>query len=232
MKHLLLSLVSISACFAAGPVGDWNGTLKAYADLRLTLHVQQEGGAYKATIDSIDQGAKGIPVSNATFDGKKLKLTLDVIKASYEGDLSDDGKTITGKWSQNDGSIPLTFYVAGTEPKEKQAPDQSSATVAPLLGVWTGVLDTGSNKLNVRFTLTKENNGQIKGAFDSIDQRANGMPMSGMSLAESKFHFDLRGVAGSYDGDVSDGKIKGTWKQEGAELPLEWAQSSSGTSKR
>ena len=231
MKHLLLSLVSLSACFAAGPVGDWNGTLKAYADLRLTLHVQQEGDVYKATIDSIDQGAKGIPVSNATFEGKRLKLTLDVIKAGFEGDLSDDGKTITGTWSQGGGSLPLTFYAAGTEPKEKQAPDQS-ATVAPLLGVWTGVLDTGSNKLNLRFTLTKEENGQIKGAFDSIDQGANGMPMSGMTLAGSKFHFDLRGVGGSFDGDVSDRKIKGTWKQGGGELPLEWAQASSGASKR
>ena len=234
MKQLLLSLIALNASFAAGPVGDWKGTLKAYADLRLVLHVQQsDAGTYKATIDSIDQGANGIPVSSATFEGKRLKLTLDTIKAGYEGDLSDDGKTLTGTWSQGEGSLPLIFYIAGTEPKVEQAPEQS-ASVAPLLGVWEGSLDTGSTKLKVRFTLTKDEKGQIEGAFDSIDQGAKGIPMSGMSLSGSKLHFDLRGVGGSYDGDVSEDKrkINGTWKQGGTELPLEWVQAPSGASKR
>jgi uncharacterized protein len=234
MKRLLLSLLALNACFAAGPVGDWKGTLKAYADLRLVLHVQQtDAGAYKATLDSIDQGANGIPITSATFEGKRLKLVLERISARYEGDLSEDGKTLTGTWSQGEGSSPLTFYIAGTEPKVEQAPEQS-ASVAPLLGVWEGSLDTGSNKLRLRFTLTKDEKGQIKGGFDSLDQGASNIPMSGLSLTGSKFHFDIRGVAGSYDGDVSEDKktIKGTWKQGGAELPLEWAQSSSGASKR
>jgi uncharacterized protein len=224
MKRLLLAIVALKVCFAAGPVGDWKGTLKTPGpELQLALHIQQaSAGAYTATLDSVDQGANGIPVSSITFEENKLKLQFDRMKAGYEATLSEDGKTLTGTWSQGGGSLPLTFYIAGTEPKVEQPPDKSS-TVAPLVGIWEGTLDTGSTNLRVRITLSKDDKGQVKGAFDSIDQGGKGLPMSGMSLAGSKFHFDLRAAGGTYDGEVSEDKnvIKGTWKQGGGELPLE-----------
>src|SRR5271169_6792931 len=59
----LVLFVACAAC-AQDIVGDWEGTLHAGpADLRLVLHVgKAEGGGFKATLDSVDQAAYGIPV--------------------------------------------------------------------------------------------------------------------------------------------------------------------------
>jgi hypothetical protein len=223
MRTLILFFAGLAVCFAANPAGDWHGTLKTGGpELRLVLHVQQTGeGAFQATLDSIDQGANGIPVSGVKLQGNHLTLDVQAVKGGYEGAVSEDGKTITGTWSQGGRDMPLTF-THGAAPKTEVPED--TASVAPLLGIWEGTLDTGAVKLRLRFTLSKNDKGQIQGGFDSIDQGANGIPMSGMKLNDSKFHFDLRAVGGTYDGTVSSDRksIQGTWRQGGTESPLTW----------
>lgn len=221
MKTLILSLAGFVTCFAANPAGDWLGTLKTGGpELRLALHVRESGASFQATLDSIDQGANGIPVSEVSVKGNQLKLDIQAVKGGYEGQISEDGKTIAGTWSQGGKSMPLTF-VRDTG-KSAAAPDRS-ATAAPLAGVWEGTLDAHGKPLRVRFTLRKEGD-QVQGKFDSLDQNANGIPISGLTLDGAKLHFDLRAVGGSYDGTVNAGRtaIAGTWKQGGAELPLAW----------
>jgi pimeloyl-ACP methyl ester carboxylesterase len=56
--------------FAAGPPpnlsGAWEGMLDAGVKLRLVIHLaQQKDGTLTATLDSVDQGAFGIPVASA-----------------------------------------------------------------------------------------------------------------------------------------------------------------------
>src|SRR6266852_1481071 len=84
--------------------GGWTGTLHAgAADLHLVLHItKSDGGAPKATLDSIDQAANSIPVSSITLKDDKLSLGVDAVHGAYEGKLSTDGNTITGIWSQNE----------------------------------------------------------------------------------------------------------------------------------
>jgi hypothetical protein len=202
--------------------GDWTGTLKTPGpELRLVLHVQKaEGEAWKATLDSVDQGSNGIPVAQVSLDGNRLKLDVAAVKGTYDGEVSADGKTITGKWQQGGADMPLSFTRADLV-KEEPVPD-NSATVAPLLGVWEGALDTGNGKLRLRLTLTKDDKGQITGKFDSIDQSAMGLPVSALSLTAEAFHFDLRAVGGSYDGKVSADRqtVEGMWRQGSGHLPL------------
>ena len=57
----------------AGPEGLWEGTLKTGPlDLRFAFKITKEGDTLKATMDSLDQGAKGIPFSKVTFAEGKL----------------------------------------------------------------------------------------------------------------------------------------------------------------
>lgn len=223
MKTLILCIAGMATCFAANPVGDWRGTLKTDGpELRLALHIQGADGEYKATLDSLDQGANGIPVAKVTLAGNRLKLDVDAVKGGFEGDVAEDDKTISGTWSQGGRELPLVF--ARHDGKQDEEEAGAAASVAPLLGVWDGTLSAGENTLRLRFTLSKNEKGAITGKFDSLDQQAMGIPMSGMSLNAGKFHFDLRAAAGAYDGSVSaDGKsIEGTWQQKGAESPLVW----------
>ena len=85
MKRLFIVLVFIlvatAVSFAQDITGDWNGTLKpGGAELRLVLHITKNAdGSLKATLDSIDQGANGIPVNAVTLKDSKLNVNASSI---------------------------------------------------------------------------------------------------------------------------------------------------------
>jgi pimeloyl-ACP methyl ester carboxylesterase len=205
--------------------GDWRGTLKAGGgELRLVLHIEQSAtGQLTVRMDSVDQGAgaMGMPASSAKLEGRRLTLEFARIGGTFTGELSTDDRSaensaISGTWSQGQGALPLTFTRGTFEP-----PADTSTTVEPLVGIWEGAIEAEGAKLRCRVTLRKSGD-KIVGSFDSIDQGANGMPLSGLLLKGSAFHFDLKVVGGSYDGTVNEGRtsIAGTWKQGGGSVPL------------
>src|SRR5713226_7600427 len=64
-----------------GIEGTWQGTLKAgVLDLRLAFKISKKpDGSFTATMDSIDQGAKDIPVDEVTWKDPTLRLELKKI---------------------------------------------------------------------------------------------------------------------------------------------------------
>src|SRR5262249_48230543 len=86
-------------------------------ELRLVLHVAGEASALSATLDSIDQGANGIPISSITLSEGVVRLELTDLKARYEGKLSADGSEIEGTWKQGTVDAPLVFRRLAQAPK-------------------------------------------------------------------------------------------------------------------
>jgi len=119
---ILSTLVVAGACLTSAQdvTGDWQGTLSASgAELRLVLHIiKSTDGAFKATLDSVDQGANGIPGSSISPEDSKLSLGVEAVQGTYQGKVATDGKTITGTWSQGQ-SLPLDFKRA-TAPVSNQ----------------------------------------------------------------------------------------------------------------
>ncbi len=94
----------------------WQGTLSAGKDLRIVVKISKaDGGGYKASFYSIDQTGDPIPVTKLTLDGTTVKMSISAVGGSYEGKLSQDGKTITGNWSQGPSPLPLNLTRATTE---------------------------------------------------------------------------------------------------------------------
>lgn len=90
--------------------GLWLGTLKVGAvDLRLLFKIERKGEGWTATLDSLDQNAKGIPVKTVEFKEGKVRLELPVIAATYRGELARDGKTLTGTFTQGGKDYPLVL---------------------------------------------------------------------------------------------------------------------------
>src|SRR4051812_32396174 len=112
MKNTLFILfVSIifSSMLAQEISGKWSGVLKVPgAQLRLVLNVSKKDSQYVSTLDSPDQGAKGIPVTTTFFEKPVLKITVANLKIEYEGRLNDAG-TIEGNFKQAGQSFPLTL---------------------------------------------------------------------------------------------------------------------------
>jgi hypothetical protein len=91
-------------------VGTWQGTLPngMGGQIRVVLKVELTAeGALKATMDSPDQNASGIPVATITFEGRKLLLDVAAVRGSYEATLDPEKNELDGTWRQSGQSLPL-----------------------------------------------------------------------------------------------------------------------------
>lgn len=114
---------------AAKIAGIWLGKLKVSgSELRIVFNITQNpDGSLSASLDSPDQGANGIPVSEVVFEGKQLRLEVPSIGGHYTGKVNDDFSRIEGSWQQGGGSFPLTL-----EPTDKvEAPKRPQNPTEP-----------------------------------------------------------------------------------------------------
>lgn len=106
----LLSLLLLSVCGFAQVEGPWIGTLELpNAKLRLVWHLAKDGAGYKSALDSLDQGARGIPVDFTTVNENGVSFDIQKLQANYKGKLSADGQSMTGTFTQAGNSLPLDF---------------------------------------------------------------------------------------------------------------------------
>jgi hypothetical protein len=222
MKNLVIVLAFIltatTASFAQDITGDWNGKLNANgAELRLVLHITKNAdGSLKATLDSVAQGANGIPVSSATLTDSTLNLKVDAISGSYEGKVNSAASEIAGTWTQG-ASLPLTFHRGGIAAK----PAPKAAKASDIDGDWLGTLDTGMGRLRLVLHIANTEDG-LSATLDSLDQNAKGIPVTSITHKGSALKFDVKSVGGSYEGTISPdlGTFTGTWSQLGKSWPL------------
>ncbi|MCB0523285.1 MAG: alpha/beta fold hydrolase [Lewinellaceae bacterium] len=112
MRVLLLALIAILntvALIAQQDIsGQWNGLLKAPgAQLRVIFNVTKTDDGYTSTMDSPDQGAKGIPVTNTTFENSTVTFEASNLKMGYTGELKDN--EIVGTFKQAGHEFPLNL---------------------------------------------------------------------------------------------------------------------------
>ncbi len=89
-------------------VGIWLGKLKIQTiELRLVVRVEMKDGKLSALIDSPDQGAKDIPVSEIKMEGDSIFVISAIIGGRYEGLFLKDSLKLIGVWKQGGGTFPL-----------------------------------------------------------------------------------------------------------------------------
>jgi len=108
-------------------VGDWQGTLKVGdTALRIVFHIEaNDEGELSSTMDSPDQGAKGIPTSKTSWLDGKLDIEVALAGGAFSGVL--EGEEIKGTWSQGGGTLPLvmkrmTEPISFNRPQEPKPP--------------------------------------------------------------------------------------------------------------
>jgi uncharacterized protein len=128
---LILLSASAALSVAAQPpapadvTGDWQATLQAgSARLRLVFHITRASaaGPLTGTLDSIDQGAKNLPVPIVTVDGKTLRLGMPMVDGSFQGTLNDAATECQGTWKQGGLEFPLLLKKGGPLPETKRRP--------------------------------------------------------------------------------------------------------------
>lgn len=128
MKKYLFSLLAFVALTCQAQIqpttallGSWSGKLKVGSmSLTIVLHLEQADGNIKASLDSPDQGAKGIPANKEYLSDDSVAVKVEMIGATYRAKLKD-GK-LDGTFSQSGMTFPLVMTKGIPEVKRPQEP--------------------------------------------------------------------------------------------------------------
>ena len=128
MKKYILSFFAFVALTCQAQVqpttaleGSWTGKLKVGTmSLTLVLHLEQADGYVKASLDSPDQSAYGIPAIKEFLSDDSVAVKVETIGATYRAKLKE-GK-LDGTFSQMGMKIPLEMAKGVPEVKRPQEP--------------------------------------------------------------------------------------------------------------
>lgn len=206
----LLFFMGVAFAQTQRPAGDYSGML---GPLHLKLHIQSGAdGKLTATLDSTDQGARGLPCANLQSQGNGFSFDVPSVGGKWHGTVSADGATLTGSWSQG-AEMPLAF--------QRDQPFLAARTPSRVDGVWLGTLDAPGGKLRLQVTIKSDRNGKEYCSADSLDQGAVGLPCENVQLHDNQVSFEVPVVHGRWTGTLSANanELHGVWSQ-GADLPL------------
>ncbi|WP_047245219.1 alpha/beta hydrolase family protein [Maribacter thermophilus] len=126
MKYYIILFITFLATLnisAQDITGQWNGVLKAQGiELRLVFNVTKTDNGYTSTMDSPDQGAKGIPVTRTTFEEPTLTFAVDHIQMEYQGTLKEE--VIVGTFKQMGQEFPLNLSRKAVEKEAVKRPQE------------------------------------------------------------------------------------------------------------
>ena len=124
----LLALVALTGLAQVNTttalLGSWSGKLKAgAASLTIVLHLEQADGFVKVSLDSPDQGAKGISGFKEYLSDDSVAIKIESLGITYRARLKE-GK-LDGTFSQRGFSFPLMMTKGVPEVKRPQTPKPS-----------------------------------------------------------------------------------------------------------
>lgn len=116
--------------------------------------------------------------------------------------------------AQAPASLTLALPVFATA---QAAPSESKS----IAGDWNGELNAQGTKLRLVLHVKKNPDGTLAATIDSLDQNANGIPVSTVSQKGNDVKLELSGLSASYQGKLNSAgtEITGEWKQGGT-MPL------------
>ena len=143
-------LLFIMLCTAAN-AADLSGTWQAESKPQHVLKIAKTAHGYRGDFYNLGDEAPGAPrdntVSTIVLTGTAVGFSMDKAEGDFLGQLSDDGKTLTGNWKTlYGGEQPMTFTRAAKNDEWVIDPSPHRVhfvTVQP--GVKLEVLDWGGN---------------------------------------------------------------------------------------
>ncbi|PIF01440.1 MAG: alpha/beta hydrolase [Maribacter sp.] len=104
---IVFAFFTISPIFGQDATGHWYGVLEVQGtQLRLVFNISRADNIYSATMDSPDQGVKGVPVTSISYEKDTLKLEISNAGIGYEGTLGKDA-IFTGTFKQGGHEFPM-----------------------------------------------------------------------------------------------------------------------------
>jgi len=205
--------------------GEWEGALKVTKDMELRLKLkiaEPTPGTFQAELDSVDQGAKGMPVTSLTYKRPAIRFELGNLKAAFEGNLAGGGEQLVGNWKQGRKPLPLTFQRVKTDAAAPLEKDYRYQGDFQLQGHWRGQLTLPSGSaMRIVFHIPAMTDGVYTAALDSPDQGAMDIPANSVEFNFPNVRIEWKALRSVYEGSLKSGKLVGNWRQGPATLALE-----------
>jgi len=91
-------------------IGTWSGPLSQFgATTKFVINIAVKDGIVVPTLDSPDQNAFGIPVSDFLQNNDSISFKLGIASAVFNGILDRNNKKIKGVWTQRSADYLLTL---------------------------------------------------------------------------------------------------------------------------
>lgn len=91
-----------------------------------------------------------------------------------------------------------------------------------ILGTWQGILKFNGNALRIVFTISGDQNNQLKAEMASPDQKVKGIPVNNITFNGSNLKLEVDTISAYYEGKYNSDSItfEGNWHQSGFTIPL------------
>lgn len=115
MYRLVLFTTLLMAAGSAGATpnlaGIWQGKLSVTGiTLTIILNIKEDTkNSFTASMSVPEQGAQDLPADTVEQTGQKVRIEFKGINGVFEGTFSKNGKQISGNWTQNSNTLPLTL---------------------------------------------------------------------------------------------------------------------------
>jgi len=209
----------------SGIAGEWEGGLQAgESQLKLVLHLSAEkSGEIQAKLDSPEQGVYGMEATDTSYEQGNLHFAITSVNAAFDGKLGADGRTISGTWKQGSANLPLILHRQSSAAKGRMPIN----AISPIEGTWQGAFQNGNMRFRLQLHISHDEAKKLTGTMDSLDQGANGLPMTNLSEANGAVHFEIAIVSGVYKGTLNAARntIAGKWSQSQDSVALEFKRS-------
>jgi hypothetical protein len=205
----------------AGASGHWEGAIQVPGqELKVAIDLSGAGEKWEGTIAIPAQGMKGFPLSGITVQGDAVSFAMKGIpgEPQFKGTLSKDGKTFGGDFLQGGGTVP--FSLARTGEAKIERPAKSTPITKDLEGSWEGTLDVNGTKLRLVAKLSNQPDGTATGTLVSLDQGGAEIPIASVVQDGAHLKLAIPVITGTYEGDLKDGQLTGTWTQGPGSWPL------------
>jgi hypothetical protein len=223
---LIVASSLASAQPGAGPSGHWEGSIQVPGqELEIEIDLAMAGQKWDGTISIPAQGMKAFPLSTITVQGETVSFALKGIPGDpqFKGTLSKDAKSLSGDFTQGGGTVPFTLARTG-EAKIEPAPKSTPITKS-LEGSWEGALNVDGTTLRLVLKLSSQPDGVAAGTLVSVDQGNAEIPIATIVQNGAQLKLLIPSIVGSYEGELKDDQLTGTWTQGPRSLPLVFKRS-------
>jgi pimeloyl-ACP methyl ester carboxylesterase len=209
MKKAALILLTFFLSFTVfGQVitGQWSGILKVQGtQLRLVFNITKTDNGLSSTMDSPDQGAKGIPTTTTSFENSILKITIANAKIEFEGTLSQDNLIVgTFKQAGQSFSMNLSKEKIANEVGASENKDTNFIETQIILktksGDIVGTLTTPKEFSNISIALIIAGSGPTDRNCNNPVMKSDAYKKLAYELAQNNIasvRYDKRGIAES-----------------------------------